>query len=116
MQKLLAVLFGLACLATAMISSQILGAGLWSTVMLVTGAFVALSQFIVVLQGLGVALAGLAGLLATGAIMLSLLAANIGGSFNMDDKTGMLLMGFFFMAVLGFTLSITQRWRRKTPG
>ena len=105
MHKFIGIFFAIACIATSAVSNSIMGAGLWFWVITATGLFVAISQFLPWLRGIGSGFALILSVLSVCAIVLGLLAATIGGSFNMDGGAALLLLLFFLIAVLGFIVS-----------
>jgi hypothetical protein len=105
MNIVFAVVFAITCFATATVSNSIMGAGIWFWVIIATGAFVGVSQFIPSLQGAGAGLAGLLAILSICAVLLGLLAATVGGSFRLNESEALLLFLFFIIAVLGLTLA-----------
>ncbi len=82
-----------------------LGVGMWFWIIIASGIFVAISQFFSKTQGFGAIVAALIGVISIVAVLLGLLAATVGGSFNSDDDGLLLLLSFFLIAVLGFTLA-----------
>ena len=104
MNKIVAILFAIACFATSAVSGSILGVGMWFWIIIVTGVFVAVSQFFSILRSLGSVAALLLGVVSVCAVVLTLLAATIGGSFKLDSKEALLVVTFFMIAVLGFSL------------
>lgn len=109
MNKITALFFAMICLATSMVSSRMLGIGLWFWVIIITGPLVAVSQFIPLLQNVGAFIASLLGVVSVFAVLLGLVAATIGGSFRLDDNEALLLFLFFMIAVSGFTLSMLNK-------
>lgn len=105
MNKIIGIFFAIACIATSAVSNSMMGAGLWFWVIIATGLVVAVSQFFPMLRGVGSGLALMLATLSVCAVLLGLLAATIGGSFNMDGSAAFLLFLFFVIAVLGFVLS-----------
>ncbi len=105
MNKFIGILFAIACIATAAVSNSMMGAGLWFWIIIATGFIVAISQFFPLLRGIGSGLAFILSVFSLIAILLGLLAATIGGSFNMDSSTALLLFLFLVIAVLGFIVS-----------
>ena len=73
-------------------------------IIIATGVFVAVSQFIPALQKLGAVLASLLGFISILAILLGLLAATIGGTFRLDGREILLFASFFLISVCGFAL------------
>jgi hypothetical protein len=115
MNKVIALFFALACLLTATVSSRLLGVGMWFWIIIACGVFVPVSQFIPVLANLGKAAAAMLATISVLAVILTLLAANIGGSFQLDGGTFLLVFGFFLIAVFGFTLKrLHSRPQRQT--
>ena len=52
MNKVVAILFAISCFATSAISNNLLGAGMWFWIIVCTGLFVAVSQFLPALRDL----------------------------------------------------------------
>ena len=104
MNKVVAILFAISCALTSFTSNSILGAGMWFWIILATGVLVAVSQFLPPLRGLGSIAALLLAVIAVCAVALTLLAATIGGSFNLDQREALLMFAFFLVAVFGFSL------------
>ena len=104
MNKIVAILFAIACFATSAVSGSILGVGMWFWIISAIGALVAVSQFVPILRGLGSVAALLLGVISVCAVGLALLAATTGGSFKLDNKEALLVFAFFMIAVLGFIL------------
>jgi hypothetical protein len=109
MNKVIALFFALSCLLTAIVSSRLLGVGMWFWIIIACGLFVPVSQFIPMLADLGSAAAAMLATISVLAVVLTLLAANIGGSFSLDGGTALLVFGFSLMAVFGFTLKRMNR-------
>jgi hypothetical protein len=105
MNKAVAILFAISCLTTSNTSANILGVGMWFWIIAATGIFVAVSQFLPALRQLGSAAALLLALIAVLAVVLTLLAATIGGSFKLDNREALLVFGFFMIAVTGLLLA-----------
>jgi hypothetical protein len=82
-----------------------MGAGLWFWVIISIGCITATCQFLPRCRGVGAGLALLLSIISVCAILLGMLAATIGGSFNMDGSSALLLFLFFLVAVLGFVLA-----------
>jgi hypothetical protein len=109
MNKIIAILFALTCFATSALSNSIMGAGMWFWVIIVAGAFVAVSQFYPLLRGAGAGLAMLLAAISFLAVLLGLLVATVGGSFKMDGSSAGLLVLFFISGVLGVTLGVIHK-------
>jgi len=109
MNRIIAILFAIACFATSAVSGNILGAGMWFWIIIATGVFVAVSQFIPVLRQFGSVAALLLGVISVLAVVLTLLAATIGGSFKLGNREALLVFTFLMIAVLGFTLVSINR-------
>ena len=114
MNKIIAVLFAGSCYACAAVSQSIMGVGQWFWVIIVLGSLVLISQFVAKLKALGAVSATLLAIIAICAVVLGLVAATIGGSFRIDDKSALLLFLFFMIALLGFTLAYLHRKSLKT--
>ncbi len=112
MNKFIAILFACSCFLTSYMSANILGIGMWFWIIIITGVFVAASQFHKSLITLGSIAAILLGVISILAILLGLLAATIGGSFRLNNQEAILLFSFFLIAVFGFTLIIANRNQR----
>ncbi|WP_413698928.1 hypothetical protein ACLKMH_15325 [Psychromonas sp. KJ10-10] len=69
MNKVIGILFAITCFATSTLSANMLGIGMWFWVILIVGAFVAISQFFPVLRGAGSGIA----LLMSGISLLAVL-------------------------------------------
>ncbi len=104
MNKVVAIFFAISCFATSVTSGNILGVGMWFWIIIATGIFVAVSQFLPALRGLGSVAALLLAVISVCAVILTLLAATIGGSFKLDDRETLLVFSFFMIAVFGFLL------------
>ena len=109
MHKLVAILFAIACFVTSYASANLLGTGMWFWIINTTGVIVAISQFLPTLRGFGSLAALLLAILSVGAVVLTLLAATIGGSFKLDNREVLLVFGFFMIAVSGFLLARINR-------
>jgi hypothetical protein len=81
-----------------------MGPGMWYWVILITGLFVAVSQYYPRLRGLGSGLAMLLSILSFCAVGLGLIASTIGGSFKIDANLATLLLLFFIIFILGLML------------
>jgi hypothetical protein len=103
-EKIISVLFALFCIATALLSKSIMGAGLWFWVILLAGLFVGISAYIQGLGMIGAFIAGLLSLVSIAAVLLGLVAATIGGSFRLEGNEAMLLASFFCIALSGLIL------------
>ena len=111
MSKIVAVVFAMSCLLTSYTSATILGVGLWFWIIAATGLFVVASQFVPVLRGVGSAAALLLAVISVLAVVLTLLAATIGGTFKLDNREAVLVFGFFVIAVSGFLLARVNKKR-----
>tara|TARA_R110002073_G_scaffold12108_5_gene54121 strand:+ start:576 stop:932 length:357 start_codon:yes stop_codon:yes gene_type:complete len=105
MNKVIAILFAIVCFATSAVSNTIMGPGLWFWVIISCGFVVAVSQFYPMIRGVGAGVALILSIISICAVALGLLAATVGGSFNMDGASSLLLLLFFLIAVLGLILS-----------
>lgn len=104
MNRIVAILFAISCFATSIVSGNILGVGMWFWIIIATGLFVAISQFLPILSGLGSVAALLLAVISICAFVLTLLAATIGGSFKLNNSEALLVFGFFMIAVFGLWL------------
>lgn len=86
---------------------------MWFWIIIVTGVFVAVSQFLPALRRLGAVAAFLLALISVLAVVLTLLAATIGGSFRLDDREASLVFGFFLIAASGFALARLDKRARE---
>jgi len=109
MNKVVAILFTISCFATSWISGIILGVGMWFWIIIASGVFVSISQFLPIIRGVGAVMAGLMGIISIIAVLLGLLAATTGGSFDFDDEGFLLLLSFCFIAMFGFALVIFNK-------
>ena len=105
MNKILGIFFTISCLATAAASNSLLGVGMWFWIILTTGFFVGASQFIPALSPFGAAAASLLSVLSVCAVVLTLLAATIGGSFELNGGETFLVFGFSMIAISGFLVA-----------
>ena len=85
---------------------------MWFWIIIATGAIVVMSQFFPGLEKPGAVLASLLSIISTIAIVFGLLAATIGGSFELDGREALLFASFFFVAVFGITLTRVNRASR----
>lgn len=113
MNKTIAILFAVSCFATSALSNSIMGPGMWFWIIIITGVFVALSQFFPKIRVFGAGIAGLLGIVSIFAVLLGLVAATIGGSFKLDTDEALLLFSFFLIAVFGITLVRVNRKPRE---
>ncbi|GJM13423.1 MAG: hypothetical protein DHS20C12_18260 [Pseudohongiella sp.] len=113
MNKIVGILFAISCLVTATVSSRMLGVGIWFWIILATGVFVAASQFLQLLRATGAAAASLLATISVLAVVLTLFAATIGGSFELDGSEGLLVFGFALIAVFGFSLARMNKLSNK---
>ena len=104
MNKIIGILFAIMCFSASALSNNIMGAGMWFWIIIITGLFVAISQYYPRLRGLGSGLAVLLSIMSIITVVLGLLASTIGGSFNIDDSFALLLLLFFVIFVLGLVL------------
>lgn len=111
MHKSVSLLFGFACLATALQSNSILGAGVWFWVILLSGFFVAASAHLPKIASLGAALAAILVIIAIGAILLGLVAATAGGSFRLQPSEALLLFFFGLICIFGVMVIYTNKRR-----
>ena len=105
MNKVMALLFALACLGTATVSSRLLGVGMWFWVFLVSGGMVFVFQFISSLIPVARVIALFMVIISVASIALTLLASTIGGSSGMGEQETLLVLGFVGMALFGFILA-----------
>jgi hypothetical protein len=105
-EKIISILFTLFCIATALISNSLLGAGMLFWIILSCGLFVGVSAYIPGLAMMGAFIAGLLALVSIGAVLLGLIAATIGGSFRLEGNEAMLLASFFCIALSGLILVV----------
>lgn len=106
MNKILAVLFAISCFATSAVSNSIMGVGMWFWIIIATGIIVAASQFLPVLGELGRGVAMILAVLSVCAVLLTFLAATIGGSFELGGSETLLVISFTMIAIFGFSLTI----------
>ena len=111
MLKVTSVLFGALCIATALLSNSMMGAGPWFWIIIATGVLVASSSFIPALHVLGALLALLLSLVSICAVLLGLVAATIGGSFRLDGEEAILLFLFGLIAIFGIAVVVLNRKR-----
>lgn len=78
---------------------------MWFWIISVTGVFVAISQFLPTLRAIGGVAALVLAVISLIAVALTLLAATIGGSFELDHRETLLVLGFFMIAVSGILLA-----------
>ena len=105
MNRIIGVLFAIACISTSWTSGNLLGVGMWFYIILGTGIGVAASQFVPALERLGAGFASVLAVISVIAALLILLLATTGGSFKLDDSEILLLLSFFMIAVFGFSLA-----------
>ena len=105
MNRIVAVLFAISCFATSTISSRMLGVGIWFWIIIAAGVIVAASQFIPILYKLGAPVASLLSVISVLAVVLTLLVATIGGSFELGSGETLLMFAFSMIAVFGISLA-----------
>jgi hypothetical protein len=86
---------------------------MWFWILFATGAIVAFSQFVSALQMLGSILALLLGIISILALLFGLLAATIGGAFELDARETRLFASFFLIAVFGIALNRVNKNREQ---
>lgn len=101
--------FALGCAAITWQSAAILGTGFWGWLILGVGVIVGVSPYFRYLRELGRVMALLMSGVAFLAILLGLLAATVGGSFNLPANQAALLFSFGTVGILGFVVSKTLR-------
>ena len=111
MNKIIGISFAIVCFSASALSSNIIGAGMWFWIIIITGLFVAISQYYPRLRGIGSGLAVLLSIISIIAVGLGLLASTIGGSFNIDDSFVLLLFLFFVIFALGIVLGSMYKRR-----
>lgn len=109
MDKFISVLFALSCFSTAAVSNEMMGAGLWFWVIVISGVVVSVSHFIPMFKAAGAGIALLLSFLSIIAVALGLIASTIGGSFRVGNDLALLLFLFFMIAVFGFTLGVMHK-------
>tara|TARA_R110001583_G_scaffold22377_5_gene83983 strand:+ start:16810 stop:17169 length:360 start_codon:yes stop_codon:yes gene_type:complete len=109
MNKVIGIIFAIVCISASAFSSSILGIGMWFWIIIGIGMFVGFSQFFPLLKRTGSGLAILSSVISLLTVLLGLLAATVGGSFNMDNQSAILLLLFFMIAILGGTLGIINK-------
>jgi len=97
-------LYALACLASAALSAQILGPGMWGGVFLCAGLFVGASPYFPVIRQPAKSIALLSAILAFLAVALGLLAATTGGSFRLPTDQAFLLTMIGAIGVFGIVV------------
>jgi hypothetical protein len=102
LNKILGVFFAISCFATSGLSGSMLGVGMWFWIIVATGFFVAISQFVPGLRGIGTVAASILGVIAILAALLALFVV-IGGSGPSNEDI-LLILGFVMIAVFGFSL------------
>ncbi|NKB33911.1 MAG: hypothetical protein GKR91_12505 [Pseudomonadales bacterium] len=105
MNKIVAALFTISCFGTAAASNSLLGAGMWFFIIVAAGIFVTASQFHPWFRELGGIAASILGMISVLAVLLTLLAATIGGSFELGGSEALLVFGFTMIAIFGFLLA-----------
>jgi hypothetical protein len=113
MQKVIAILFAFSCFTASFVSGNLLGVGIWFWILIAIGVVVAFSQFVPALQMLGSILALLLGIISILALLFGLLAATIGGAFELDARETLLFSSFFFIAVFGIALNRVKKNRNR---
>ena len=116
MNKLMALLFAIACLLTATVSSRLLGMGMWYYIILISGSLVFSFQFIENLIPIARVIAILMVIISVGAVVLTLLASTIGGSSNMDEGATLLTFGFVGIAIFGFVVARITKPQKQSQG
>lgn len=111
MHKSVSLLFGFSCLATALQSNSILGAGMWFWIILLSGLFVAVSAHQPKIASIGAAFAAILVLISIGAVLLGLVAASAGGSFRLQSNEALLL--FFFGLIIVFGVMVVYANKRR---
>jgi len=111
MLKVSSVLFGALCIAAALLSNSIMGAGMWFWIIIATGVLVASCSFMPSLNVLGALLALLLSAISICAVLLGLVAATIGGSFRLDGDEALLLFLFGLIAISGIAVVLLNRKR-----
>lgn len=96
--------FALSCIGTSVLSSRILGPGMWGWIILAAGVFVGSSPYVGSFAAAGRAVGLLLAVAATLAVGLGLLAATAGGRFRLPADQALLLGLFTIIAVSGFVL------------
>lgn len=99
--NLLKLLVGITAVATAATSVHLLGAGFWSLLFFVLGAFLVIAAFVNRLHEIAVAIGRSVGVLSLLGLGLLLLAATVGGSFNVSDGVEIIVVGLFVLSCLG---------------
>ena len=102
------LIFSSACFCMALISADLLGPGMWGYLFIGGGLFVGVSAFVPALDVAARTTAVLAALLAVAAVLLGLLAATIGGSFQLRGSEAWLLASFAVIAIAGFVRGRTR--------
>lgn len=93
--------YALASIATAVLSAQILGTGIWAWLILAVGLVVGASPYYSLLLGAARGLALISAILTFLAIPLGLLAATTGGSFRLPSDQALLLFLLGLIGVFG---------------
>lgn len=112
MNKLLGVLFAIACFATAGLSGRMLGVGMWFWIIAGAGLVVAVSQFIPSLRGFATLTASVLAVIAAVAASLALFALVALGGSGPSNEDVLLIFGFAMISVLGFSIVKVNRERR----
>ncbi len=101
--QLFKLLFSISATATSLFSIDIFGPGLWSLLFLGIALVVALSVFFRILHTTAVYISRISGVLVSVALILLLIAATTGGSFNMSESNE--FFGFMLALLAFFGLS-----------
>ena len=104
LNKTLGVFFAISCFATSGLSGSMLGVGMWFWIIVATGFFVAISQFVPILRGIGTVAASVLGVIAILAALAALLVVMSFGGSGASNEDILLILGFVMIAVFGFSL------------
>lgn len=82
---------------------------MWFFIIVAAGIFVSASQYHPFFRNLGNTAAFLLALISVAAVLLTLLAGTIGGSFSLGGREAWLVFSFAMIAVFGFLLPKTNK-------
>ena len=97
------LLFVLAAASASAYSMSVFGPGMWSWIFLGITFLVLVSVFVASLDVFAIILGCVSGVLAGLALALLMLAATVGGSFNMSDSNVVFAVLLVFLMIFGFT-------------
>jgi len=105
--RIIALLLAITCIAIAMLSSELVGPGMWGMIILVSGLFIGISPYFRATILPGRAISILLCIICIGAFVLGMVAGTIGSGLDQEEKLFLFL--FLIAGILSGVVAAIQR-------